>query len=78
MGGGINEYILNLYIPFFYLCVPVVNISKVMKINVGADFESVAQWWLSNEKNVVLYCVNVLYGVFGNIVTLCVFRDNRG
>ena len=57
---------------------PVVNISKVMKINVGADFESVAQWWLSNEKNVVLYCVNVLYGVFGNIVTLCVFRDNRG
>ena len=53
-----------------------VNISEVMKINVGA--ESVAQWWLSNEKNVVLYCVNVLYGVFGNIVTLCVFRENRG
>lgn len=30
-------------ITFFYLCVPVVNISEVMKINVGADFE-LNQW----------------------------------
>jgi hypothetical protein len=42
----------------FFKCFVVSHIwyflSEVFNVQVGADFESVARWWISNNKNVVL------------------------
>ena len=42
---------------FFYCCVPTTmwrHLSDIFYKDLGADFESVARWWISNNKNVVL------------------------
>jgi hypothetical protein len=41
------------------------GISDLLNVSVGSDFESVARWWLSNKKNIVInvVCTATLWSI---------------
>ena len=54
---------------FFYCCVPTTmwcHLSDNFDKDLGTDFESVARWWISNNKNVVLniYCAALMWSTW--------------
>jgi hypothetical protein len=48
-------------------------LSTVFKVHLGSDFESVAHWWVSNNKNVVLniFCSGVLWSLWSLRNEMC-------
>jgi len=67
---------------FFDCCVAIFVweiISNLCGKQVGADFESVARWWISDKRNLILnYIALLFFGQSGTYEMLCVFRGKNG
>ena len=68
---------MNLFIIFFFgCCVASVmwrHLSEIFDVNLGADYESVARWWLSNNRHAIMNmtCATLMWSIWKLRNDLC-------